>query len=165
MFSQNVLQKRYNIYEIKMPSRLKTGAAHFRVPGMAESQIGIDACPPQGHEPLSPGKPGATGGRLGWQMRRERPQEGRGPRGRHWEAPSRGGSVQTDDSGVNSMTHPAGLCCKLLFAFLIYFKQKSINSITICICWNVSWREETGAVRQSGVFPAPSDIAVALSPD
>lgn len=82
---------------------------------------------------------------------------GRGPRGRHWGAPSRGGSVQTDDSRVNSVTHPAGLCCKLLFAFLIYFKQKSINSITICICWNVSWREEAGAIRQSGVFPAPSD--------
>lgn len=65
MFSQNVLQKHYNIYEIKMPSRLKTGAAHFRVPGMAESQIGIDACPPQGYEPLSPGKLGATAGRLG----------------------------------------------------------------------------------------------------
>lgn len=34
------------------------------------------------------------------------------------------------------------LCCKLLFAYLVYFQQKSINSITLCIDCNVScWRD------------------------
>lgn len=58
---------------------------------------------------------------------------------------------------ASRMTCPAGLCCKLLFAFLIYFKQKSINSITICILLNINWWEETGSVVQSGICPAPSD--------
>ena len=57
---------------------------------------------------------------------------------------------------ARSVTRPAGLCCKLLFAFLIYFKQKSINSITICILWNVSWRGDWFCCS-SGICPAPSD--------
>lgn len=65
MFSQNILQKRYNIDEMKMPSRLKMGAAHFRTAGTAPLQFGINPCPRQGCELLSPGDLAAMAGQLG----------------------------------------------------------------------------------------------------
>lgn len=65
MFSQNTLQKRCNIDEMKMPSRLKMRAAHFRTTGLALLQVGINSCPQQGCELLSPGDLGAMAGQLG----------------------------------------------------------------------------------------------------
>ena len=157
MFSQNVLQKCYNIYEIKCLPDWRRG------PLISES-LGWQSCRP-GHEPLSPGKLRAPAGPLGWRMRQQRLWECHGPRGGPWGAPSSARVCSDRRPRARSMTRPAGLCCKLLFAFLIYFKQESINSITICILWNVSWWEEAGSVVQSGIFPPHLTISFAVSPD
>lgn len=74
---------------------------------------------------------------------------GRWTRGTPW-----GGGPTHRRAGphLGNSVSPVGLCWKLPFAFLLYSKQKSRDSLTICIRWDASSRwEETGSVGQSGV--------------
>lgn len=109
-----------------MPSKLKMEAAHFRVTGMAQLQIGVNICPQQGHEPLSQGNLGAMARHLGRQMRESRETaEVKGPQGRRREAPGADTSVRKPQASGTALpwpaTRPVVFTCVvsyLLFSFI-----------------------------------------------
>lgn len=109
-----------------MPSRLKMEAAHFRVTGMAQLQIGINTCPQQGHEPLSGGNLGAMARHLGRQMSEsERLLKWKDPKADVREAPGSDRSVRKPQASGTALPWPAArpvlftcVVSYLLFSFI-----------------------------------------------